>query len=98
MKLSSAQVFRSGRTARTWNDETERVDLDKEKDESAICLTFSLSSKGGGITEVKVVIGADDFAAVVSAMTSADRGRAMREMASMLATEIANQPAYDKKL
>jgi hypothetical protein len=68
------------------------------KVEQSISFTFCLSSKGGGVTEVKVEIGPDDFAAIISVMINADRGRAMRDIASALATELANQPDYDKTI
>ena len=93
-KLAAAKVYRSGRTARAWNHETNRVDLDTEKD--SLNLKFSLSSKGGGITEVQIAIGPDDFSALVAAMVSVDRGRATREMAAIVASELAKQPDYDR--
>ena len=92
-KLEAAEVSRAGRTARTWNHETDQVELVSVRD--AVCLTFSLGSKGGGITDVKLTIGADDFAALASAMASANRGRATREMAATVASEIAKQSDYD---
>jgi hypothetical protein len=93
-KLAAAKVSRSGRTARTWNDETNKVELGTEED--SLELKFSLSSKGGGITDVKIAIGPEDFAALIAAMVSADRGRATREMAAKLASELAKQPDYDR--
>jgi hypothetical protein len=96
MKLTAAEVRRAGRTAREWNLEASRVELDTDDD--SLDFQFSLSSKGGGITDVKVSIGLGDFGAVISAMFEANRGRAMHEVAAALATEIAKQPEHDKRL
>jgi hypothetical protein len=94
MKLSAADVSRAGRTARSWNEGTDKVDLDHE--EGFLRLKFSLSSKGGGITDILMTIGAADFSALLGAMVSADRGRAMREMSAALAAQIAKQPEHDR--
>jgi hypothetical protein len=91
-KLSVAQVYRAGRTARTWNFETSKVQLSSE---ARFMLRFSLSSKGGGITEVKVTIGSEDFASLLQAMIAADRGRAMVDMSAALAVQVANQSEHD---
>ena len=93
-KLAAAEVSRSGRTARTWNFETNKVELEGEG--SGLQLRFSLSSKGGGITDVKITIGPEDFGALTLEMTNADRARATREMAAALATEMGKQVEYDK--
>jgi len=95
-KLTAAEVCRSGRTARTWNHETHKVELDTEKEE--LRLKFSLSSKGGGITDVKVTIGADDFSTLVTAMASAARSRALEVMAAILASELAKQSEFDTEI
>ena len=94
-KLAAAQVFRSGRTARTWNHETDKVELGTGA--NGLEVRFSLSSKGGGITEVQVTIGSEDFAVLTAAMTSADRVSATREMAATLASEMARQTEYEKE-
>jgi hypothetical protein len=92
--LAAAKVSRAGRTARTWNHETNEVKLDGEKE--ALRLIFSLSSKGGGITDVQIVINPDDFGALVAAMVTADRARALREMTAAVAKEVSRQSEYDK--
>ena len=95
-KLTAAKVFRAGRTARAWNHETNAVDLASEKE--AVRLKFDLSSKGGGITEVRVIIGPDDFSVMVAAMAKADRTRALQAMASILASELAKQSEFDTEI
>jgi hypothetical protein len=93
-KLSSAKLLRAGRTARSWNFESNDVKVGTV--EAGIRLNFNLSSKGGGITQVQLEVGAQDFAALVFAMVSADRGAAMRVIADALAGEIAKQPEHDR--
>ena len=53
----AAGVYRRGRTARSFNHETNKVELGADKE--CLRLKFSLSSKGGGITDVSVRIGAE---------------------------------------
>jgi len=93
-KLSTASVSRSGRTARSWNHETNKVDL--EADDGSILFRFSLSSKGGGITDVLLAVGSADFAAMIATLAKADRTRAITEMASTVAAELAKQSEHDK--
>jgi hypothetical protein len=93
-KLSSSKVYRAGRTARSWNYETDSVSVGTAK--SAARLNFNLSSKGGGITEVQLEIGAQDFPAVIRTMLFANRTTTMQAIAAALATELANQSEQDR--
>jgi hypothetical protein len=93
MKLTSAKIARSGRTAKTWNHENDDVRLVKDAD--ALDLRFSLSSKGGGITDVQLAIGADDFPRLLDAMVGVDRKGSVAAMAAIIATETAKHAAYD---
>ena len=95
LKLESAKLYRAGRTARSWSHETDDVKVGTVKE--AIRLNFNLNSKGGGITQVQLEVGAQDFAALVSVMLSADRGTATQVIAAALASEIAKQPEYDRQ-
>lgn len=92
-KLKAAVVWRAGRTARSWNHETNKVELDTEKE--LLQFKFSLTSKGGGITDVRLTIGADDFAPLALAMLTADRSRAMQETSAALAAELTKQTEFD---
>src|SRR5437773_2335579 len=93
-RLTAAAVSRRGQTARTWNSGTNNVQLGADK--TNLSLKFSLNSKGGGVTDINLVIGAADFDAIVKNMVSADRENAMRTMAATLALEIENQSAHDR--
>jgi hypothetical protein len=92
-KLGSAQVFRAGRTARSWNHENDKVDLDSRDD--SLELLFSLSSKGGGVTEVRVTIGGDDFGTLARGMAQANRSHALHAMAVALANELEKQAEFE---
>jgi hypothetical protein len=93
-KLTNATVYRSGRTARSWTHETDKVEIYDERE--TVRFRFSLASKGGGITDVKLNIGPDDFSALTAAMIEADRGQAMKHMSAALANAISNQPDEDR--
>jgi hypothetical protein len=93
VELADAQVCRSGRTARTWNAETKKVELDPSKE--GLRLDFAMQSKGGGVTEVKLTIGPRDFSSIVATMVLADRTVAIREMAAAVAKELENQASHD---
>lgn len=58
--------------------------------EDAIQIMFSLKSKGGGITQVRVDIGSKDFDSLITYMVRANRATAMRSMAAMLSNQIAD--------
>src|SRR4051794_31127008 len=95
-KLSAAEVARSGRTVRGWKSETRNVYLGCNN--QGFSLRFSLNSKGGGITDVKLTIGPDDFPAIASSMVEANRERAIREMATEIANEMAKQSDHERIL
>ncbi len=96
VKLSAAKVFRSGRTVRTWNHENDKVDLGIDSD--GLSLRFSLSSKGGGYTDVKVTIGSKDFASLAATMAKVDRGVAVRELSATVAAELTKQVELDAEM
>lgn len=91
-KLGSAVVCRGGRTARSWTVEPTDVRLSKE----SLALFFSLNSKGGGVTEVKVRVGVEDFPSILAAMITADRFRMLQELTNALKAEIDRQAEHDK--
>jgi hypothetical protein len=93
MKLAAAEVWRSGRTARMWNTETKQVSLDPGKE--GLSFEFELRSKGGGVTEVKLTIGPEDFRTIITVMARARRSVAVCEMAAALANELKNQASHD---
>lgn len=56
-----------------------------------------MDSKGGGVTNVHLNIGAEDFEALLATMVRADRQQAMNALATELARQVAQQPEYDAK-
>ncbi len=94
-KLVNSQVFRSGQTARSWNAGTHEVKVQGDPP-SHVVFRFDLSSKGGGVTEIKLEVGTKDFPALLAAMVSADRTAAMLQMANTLANEVQRQPECDE--
>src|SRR5262249_55212166 len=92
----AAEVRRGGRTARSWTFETSNVQLETEN--GKLRLRFSLSSKGGGITDVKVTIGSADFSALAGALATADRSIAVQAMSATLTAELSKQPEFDLAL
>jgi hypothetical protein len=92
MVLAAGRVLRSGSTVKGWNPEPTEVKLTS----NGLALFFQLKSKGGGITDVKALIGAEDYPSVLASMVSAHRGLMLREMAAILKNELDRQPEVDK--
>ncbi len=94
-KLNDAKIYRGGRTARTYRLETEQATL--ETGNNCIRLLFSMSSKGGGTTDVNAEIGVEGFPQIIEIMAKIDRQRTMSAMAGELAKQIEQQPDLDAK-
>lgn len=92
-KLQDSKVYRGGRTSRRLTSVGSFVEL--EARDGRIDLDFGMPSKGGGTTDVKVSLGADDFASIIEAMVKVDRQRALQGLSAILAREIADQPNVD---
>lgn len=90
--LASAEVLRCGETARYMRHENRSVQLWYDE---AINLDFSILSKGGGTTEVRVRFGQKDFEAIINAMLNTDRNSTMIAMTRALLDEIEEQPDRD---
>jgi hypothetical protein len=95
-RLTATTVYRSGQTVNRWNQETEKVKLNT--DGNRLELTFCMRSKGGGITDVSVDVGPDDFYALCSEMIRADRNRALKEITSVIANEASKQSDVERML
>jgi len=93
-ELKNTRVYRGGQTARNMNFETGEVSLHAP---SLIYFKFTMDSKGGGKTEVRVEIEPDDFPALVAAMMKADRECSMQTMAKALYSEIDKQAVLDQE-
>ena len=97
-KLNNAKVYRGGQTARGL-DEVKQPNVSLYGSIlGRISFDFSLPSKGGGITKVRIEIGPDDFYSLAAAMTEAHREHSMLVMAKTLSRKLAEQPELDQML
>lgn len=96
-RLQRARIRRGGRTARQWRNENAPVDLYAHSVENGFDLLFSLASKGGGTTDVRLTIGPEEFSKIIKAMVETDRQAAMSAMAHNLLEQLEAQPALDVK-
>lgn len=97
-RLQATEVYRGGSTARQLIRETRKVEVEPSDDKNALQISFSMDSKGGGVTIVHVDIGPEDFSTMLDTMVSIDRQTAISAMANELAKQIAKQPEYDAKI
>lgn len=95
-KLKDASVLRAGLTAREWKAETKNVEL--ATSQSRLRMEFEMKSKGGGVTQVQVVIGPQDIPILVDYIVRMDRKTAMEEFSKRLAIEISRQSQHDQEL
>lgn len=92
-KLTNAKISRKGQTARYFDTETENVSL--EDLWGSLRFEFTIASKGGGRTQVRLEMGSDDFSMLAQSMVNIDRSRAMLVMAETLCMEVGQQPERD---
>ncbi|WP_027166024.1 hypothetical protein [Mesorhizobium sp. WSM3224] len=95
MKLSEAEVKRSGATSKYLSYETSSVDVEGRA--GALKIRFDIKSKGGGTTELYLSIGPKDFDTIAGALSSANRAAATLSMAKELAKQVGLQSSYDTK-
>ena len=98
-KMKATKVYRGGKTQRTLLLETSDVSMDFKrryerdgeppKERKVLTLDFSISSKGGGITNVHVAIEKEDFGMILDTMVKADRIEAMATMSGELAKQLS---------
>ena len=100
-KMKATKVYRGGHTQKIRRPEAGDVRLDfkasyRESGEESfqerknLTLDFSMNSKGGGITDVHISIGLEDFAPLIDAMAKVDRGAALSAMSAELAKQLKN--------
>ncbi|MET3891068.1 hypothetical protein ABIE41_002144 [Bosea sp. OAE506] len=89
---------RSGLTALTWSTDPSRVGLSApgpfEDHPGHIRLDFSMPSKGGGITQVRLEITGESFERLAIAMIKVDREAALRAFGSALLQQPAPVEIY----
>jgi hypothetical protein len=72
------KAFRSGETAPRWSDDPCKEKLTHKTDQ--ILFNFSMPSKGGGVTEVKLEVTSESFEDVAKAMNDANRNATVRAL------------------
>jgi hypothetical protein len=97
--LPNARVRRGGSTAKRWYETINTVNLNYTTEELRI--NFSMSSKGGGDTDVQVEISPKDFPAIIEAMCAVNRQETLEamsiEMTKQLASASARYKAFERK-
>ncbi|WP_353645022.1 hypothetical protein [Mesorhizobium sp. WSM2239] len=95
MNLKYSEVYRGGITSPYISLETKNISITPlEKD---LRIAFSIASKGGGTTRVRVDIDRRDFQAMIREMMDVDRSVAMKAVSEELAREIAREPEVEQK-
>lgn len=63
-----AKVRRSGESVSTWNDETDKVSVGKLGSTDCLGFQFKIASKGGGVTDVQLVLSSFTFDTLLNEM------------------------------
>lgn len=64
VELKATRVSRAGVTATTWNYGTERCAFRANEDD--VQFRFNIASKGGGRTDIRLAVGAEDLPAILT--------------------------------
>jgi hypothetical protein len=82
------KAFRSGETSPKWSFDPYDEKLTHKDDQ--ILFTFSMPSKGGGVTEVQLEVTSESFDAVAKAMIAADMDAAIRAFGAALLDAVSS--------
>ena len=99
-QLKNTIVRRGGETAKNWYETIDYVSL---KTAERVRITFSMSSKGGGRTDVQVEIPSADFRQILEAMCTVDQQTALEAMSEVMrdvnpqAASKAMSKAFERK-
>ena len=98
-KMKATKVYRGGKTKTKTKFETSEVGLGFKdsygssggpyRERKVLTLDFSISSKGGGTTDVHVAMGKEDFGLLLDAMVRVDRSETMAAMSAELAKQLS---------
>ncbi len=69
--LGSTKVWRAGATKTRWQNETSNCDFQVNKKTGELEFYFSIASKGGGITEIKLAVGEEDLPKLLNDISDA---------------------------
>jgi hypothetical protein len=92
--LKGTTVRRGGVTAQYWYETIRFVAISAA---SELRISFSMSSKGGGRTQVQMEIRPDDFPTILEMMTLVDQQAAMEAMSEELARQVGLQRERDAR-
>lgn len=93
--LCNLKVYRGGASQAYLNYETGSINISGVE---GLQIEFPIGSGGRGRTQVRLVIGPDDFVQLVECMTRSDRQAAMEVMSRELQRQIAEQPDFDRQV
>jgi hypothetical protein len=89
-KLANASVMRAGITARYFSLETTNVEFFHKTNRKRAAFRFRIASKGGGTTELEVLIAPNDFAAILKTMCDVDKIATLKAMSRETAKQITS--------
>jgi hypothetical protein len=92
--LKATTVSRGGVTSKRWYEHINSVSINPS---TGVQIRFSMSSKGGGYTDVSVEIRPEDFPTLLETMSLVNREAAMQAMAIELSRQVSTQPERDQK-
>jgi hypothetical protein len=79
------KAYRKGATAKQWSSDTGKVSLAAARyGAPQVDLTFVMPSKGGGTTDVSVMMDSEGFAEILKTMIKADGVGAIRKIGETL--------------
>ena len=98
--LKNTRVRRKGGTARQFKPATDAIFIHSgysDSEERQLWLRFETSASGGSLltpakTDYRILIGTDDYAAILKAMCDVDEDAALSAMANELAARLKSQP------
>ena len=82
--LKNSRVLRGGASASRLQVEKTTLLISSDDEDDGVYFSFSIASKGGGKTDVRVEVGSDDFQEVLEAMSAVNP----RLAASLYASEL----------
>jgi hypothetical protein len=93
--LYNTTVKRGGVTAKYWYGTIQSVSISAAAE---MRIRFSMSSKGGGDTQVEMRIEPEDFSTIVETMMLVDRQAAMEAMTVDINRQVATQRERDGRV
>lgn len=96
-ELPGTIVHRGGVTSPRWSGTIRAVTI-RAAEAAELWLGFTMPSKGGGDTEVRVEIKPEGFATLIQQMCAIDRQTTMEAMVAELARQVRAAPERERKV